>query len=318
MKREIGWDEMTRDNASVLTVGTFDGVHRGHQAILGYLKTRAAERGGTSTVVSFAPHPRSIVHDKPVELLTTIEERGDVLASFGLDRLVVVPFTEAFAQMSATNYVTDFLVDRVGLTEIVVGYDHRFGRNREGDIDLLRRLGPTHGFDVDLIPAQQVDAGVVSSSRIRQLLRDGDVTSAGTLLGRPYSLRGTVEHGAGRGRTIGFPTANIHVEHEQKLIPKLGVYAVRIHRAETGDTRHGMMNIGRRPTFDGMDVTAEVHILDFDDDVYNEVLRVEFLRRLRDERKFDSAEDLAMQLSADEDHCRQVIKTNTFSDPETR
>lgn len=314
MKREIGWEEISRDTSSVLTAGTFDGVHRGHQAIIDYLKRRADERGGTATVMSFDPHPRAVVHDRDVELLSTLEERGDLLEHYGIDRFVVIPFTREFANLPARQYVEEILVNRIGLAEITIGYDHAFGRNREGDVALLRSMGETHGFEVDVIPAKEVDAGVVSSSRIRSLLREGDASGAAKLLGRPYDLRGTVEHGEGRGRTIGYPTANIELRDARKLIPKLGVYAVRVHRLSTGATHSGMMNIGRRPTFDGMDVTAEVHILDVEADLYGETLRVEFLRRLRDEQKFESADHLVRQLSNDEDHCRQVIAAGGFPD----
>ncbi|PEN15095.1 riboflavin biosynthesis protein RibF [Longibacter salinarum] len=315
MKREIGWDNISRDDSSVLTVGTFDGVHRGHQAIISYLKQRAEERGGTATVVSFDPHPRSVVHGREVDLLSTVEERGDLLEHFGVDRFVVVPFTKAFAHLPPVEYVEEILVQRIGLCEITVGYDHAFGRNREGDVDLLRELGKTHDFEVDVIPAQQIGSDVVSSSRVRSLLRGGEVSSAAELLGRPYDMRGTVEEGAKRGRTIGYPTANIDVSDARKLVPKIGVYAVRVHRPSAGETHAGMMNIGRRPTFDGMDVTAEVHIFDFEADLYGETIRVEFLRRLRNEQKFESADELATQLSRDEEHCRQVIETGNFPDP---
>ena len=314
MKREIGWEEISRDSASVLTAGTFDGVHRGHQAIIEYLKRRADERGGTATVMSFDPHPRSVVHDRDVELLSTLEERGDLLEYYGVERFVVVPFTREFANLPARTYVEEILVNRIGVTEITIGYDHAFGRNRKGDVDLLREMGSVHGFEVDVIPAKEVEADVVSSSRVRSLLREGNATGAAKLLGRPYDVRGIVEHGEGRGRTIGYPTANIELSDPRKLVPKLGVYAVRVHRPRTGATLDGMMNIGRRPTFDGMDVTAEVHVLDFKDDLYGETLRVEFLRRLRDEQKFESADHLARQLSDDEDHCRQVIAAGGFPD----
>ena len=315
MKREIGLDDISRDDTSVVTAGTFDGVHRGHQAIIDYLGRRAEQRGGTSTVMSFDPHPRAVVHDREVELLSTLEERGDLLERYGIDRFVVIPFTKEFAHLPARQYVEEILVRRIGLAEITVGYDHAFGRNREGNVDLLREMGKTHGFDVDVIPAQEVESDVVSSSRVRSLLRQGDVTKAATLLGRPYELRGVVEHGEGRGRTIGYPTANIEVADGRKLIPAIGVYAVRVYRYATAEILNGMMNVGRRPTFDGMDVTAEVNIFDFDADLYGEMLRVEFLRRLRDERKFDSVDGLVQQLSKDESHCKQVIQAGGFSDP---
>lgn len=310
MDFEYGLDDITPDANSVVTVGTFDGVHRGHQAIIDYLIARAEKQSGRSTVVSFDPHPREVVHGDPVSLLTTVDERASLLEEHGLDRFVVIPFTEDFAQLSAVDYVEKILLERIGLKEIVVGYDHRFGRDREGDRDLLEKLGSKHGFSVDVIPAQDVDDDVVSSSRIRSLLdEEGKVEEAATHLGRCYMLRGTVERGAGRGRKIGYPTANLAISDQRKLIPKIGVYATLVEIEGRPGRHGGMMNIGRRPTFDEMDVTVEVHLLDFEGDLYGETLTVEFLRRLRDEQKFESVDALAMQLSEDETHCKKVIRS---------
>lgn len=307
MRREIGWDNITPDPHSILTVGTFDGVHRGHQAIVSYLLSRSAERGGTSTVVSFDPHPRSVVHGEPVPLLTTVDERADVLERLGIDRFVVVPFSQAFAQLSPETYVRDVLVERIGLQEITVGYDHRFGRKRAGDVDLLREVGAEVGFAVDVIPPQEVGADIVSSSTIRQRVSEGHVERAAELLGRPYELRGTVARGEGRGRQIGYPTANLSLPDARKLVPKGGVYAVRV-RLPDGTLRGGMLNIGNRPTFEEMEVTVEVHILDFSGDLYGESITVQFVQRLRDEQKFASADALATQLSEDEQHCKRVLE----------
>jgi riboflavin kinase/FMN adenylyltransferase len=308
MKREVGWDAIRHDPTSVLTVGTFDGVHRGHQSIVAYLLDRAEQRGGVSTVVSFDPHPRAVVHDQEVPLLTTVDERAALMAQLDLDRFVVVPFTPALAQLSAREYVEEVLVEGIGLQEIAVGYDHRFGKDREGDCELLQELGASMGFHVDVIPAQHVGDDVVSSSTIRSVLQEeGDVERAAALLGRPYRLSGTVAHGEGRGRQIGYPTANIEVLDPRKLVPRRGVYATMVTLPD-GRKQPGMMNIGRRPTFAGMNVTVEVHLLDVKEDLYGETLAVEFLRRLRDEQKFDSAEALAAQLSRDEDHCRTVVE----------
>ena len=310
MDVEIGLDRITPDPNSVVTVGTFDGVHRGHRAIVRYLTRRAEKRSGRSTVVSFDPHPRQVVHGDPVPLLTTVEERAALLEELGLDRFVVIPFTNAFAQLQAVDYVEEVLLETVGLKEIVIGYDHRFGRGREGDRDLLESMGHEHGFSVDIIPPQVVNDDVVSSRDIRTLLQDGGaVEEAATMLGHRYALRGTVERGAGRGRKIGYPTANLDVIGAHKLVPRIGVYATIVEVTETGDRYGGMMNIGRRPTFEEMDVTAEVHILDYSGDLYGQTLRVEFLRRLRDEQKFDSVDALTMQLSEDETHCRKVVQT---------
>ncbi len=308
MKREIGWDEIDRDDQSIVTVGTFDGVHRGHQALIEYLKTRADKQNGPSTLVSFDPHPRSVVHGKNVPLLTTVQERAALLEDLGVDRFVVIPFSEEFAQLTPQAYVEEILVGRIGLKEITVGYDHRFGKKREGDVDFLRQQGPEFGFEVDVIPPQEIDQDVVSSRRIRDLLREeGDVEAAAERLGRPYELTGLVSRGEGRGRQIGYPTANLALEDTRKLIPKRGVYATTV-RLPGGDRRGGMMNIGRRPTFDGMNVTVEVHLFDFEGDLYGDRLAVQFLRRLRDEQKFDSADALVMQLSEDERHCRSIVK----------
>lgn len=310
MRYEVDSDQITRDDSSVVTTGTFDGVHRGHQAILQYLQSRATAREGTSTVVSFDPHPREVVHGESVPLLTTVEERAHILSEMGIDRFVVIPFTSEFANLRATEYVEEVLLEQIGMKEIVIGFDHTFGRDREGDRELLERLGEAHGFTVDVIPPQEVDHDVVSSSQIRSCLgEEGDVTRAKELLGRPYALSGTVERGAGRGRKLGYPTANLAIDHPCKLIPKIGVYATRVQIDEETRSWGGMMNIGRRPTFDDMEVTVEVHLLDFEGDLYGQTLRVEFLRRLRDEQKFDSPDALVTQLSRDEDHCKRVIQT---------
>jgi riboflavin kinase/FMN adenylyltransferase len=308
MKREIGWDEIDCNEQSVVTVGTFDGVHRGHQAIIDYLESRAQAQGGPSTLVSFDPHPRSVVQGKEVPLLTTVEERANLLEGLGIDRFVVIPFSSEFAQLNPEAYVEEILVQRVGFQEITVGYDHRFGKKRAGDVDLLKELGPRYGFDVDVIPPQEVDQDVVSSRTIRDLLQEkGDVEAVAERLGRPYQLAGVVARGEGRGRKIGYPTANLALEDARKLVPKRGVYAT-IVKLPNGNQWGGMMNIGRRPTFDEMDVTVEVHLFDFQGDLYGDRLSVQFLQRLRDEQKFDSAEDLALQLSEDEQHCRTIVR----------
>ena len=310
MKREYGLEQVARNPASVVTEGTFDGVHVGHQAIIRYLIERAQRQRGESVVITFSPHPREVVHGAEVPLLTTIEERADVLEKLGLDRLVVVEFTEAFSQLGAQEYVEEVLVERIGLQEIVIGYDHAFGRGREGNGALLEKLGAQHGFSVDVIPPQLVAEHVVSSSEVRRLLvEEGDVAGVQPLLGRPYSVTGTVIEGERRGRTIGFPTANLDVRHPRKVIPKEGVYAVEVYGARAGEAVGGMMNIGRRPTFSGTDVRIEVHLLDFEGDLYGQKLRTEFVDRLRDERPFASVEALTEQLSADRARCKQLFET---------
>ncbi len=306
MKRQFGLSEITNDDCSVLTVGTFDGVHLGHQAILDYLKERAAHVDGCSVVVSFDPHPREVVRGEHVPLLTTLDERADLLEAHGIDRFVVLPFTRDLSNLEPDDYVEQVLIGTVGLKEIVIGYDHRFGRNRAGDRATLERLGAVHGFSVDVIPEQIVSDQTVSSSAIRRLLEAGDVTAAGDLLGRPYALTGTVVRGNQRGRTIGYPTANLRVHGERKLVPALGVYAVH---ADHGDRMlSGMMNVGRRPTFetDGA-VSVEVHLFDFEGDLYGDRLRIHFVQRIRDEVKFDGVEAIVARLGEDERAARSVL-----------
>lgn len=309
MKREYGREQIVRDDQSVVTVGTFDGVHVGHQAIIRYLTRRARQQEGRSVLLSFDPHPREVVQGQRVPLLTTIDERADLLEALGLDRFTVVRFTEDFAHLSAEDYVRELLVGAIGLQEIVIGYDHKFGRDRAGDRALLEAMGEELGFEVDVISAQEVaDVGVVSSSAIRRaLLEEGNAEQAAQMLGRPYHLSGRVRRGEGRGRQIGYPTANIEVESARKLIPKGGVYAVQVRLPGGQELRPGMMNIGTRPTFDGRSLTLEVHLLDFDGDLYDDCLRIEFVRRLRDERKFDSADVLVEQLSKDKARCKRAF-----------
>lgn len=310
MKRLHGLDQVRKDSASVLTVGTFDGVHLGHQAILRYLQERAAALGGISTVLSFHPHPREIVEEAPLSLLTGIDERADLMAAMGLGQLIVLPFTKEFSRLSAEAFVEDVLVRGIGVREIVIGYDHAFGRDRRGNADLLRTLGARHGFTVDMVPARIIAEQAVSSRKIRQFLEEaGDVAAAATMLGRSYSLEGKVVRGAGRGRDIGFPTANMEVVHPRKAIPAHGVYAVRVRRGakDRNTALAGMMNIGVRPTFDGARRMLEVHLLDLDEDLYGEILRVEFVSRMRGERRFGGKKELARQLSEDKIRTRKIL-----------
>lgn len=309
MKREYSLEQIVREPRSVVTVGTFDGVHLGHQAVVRYLLERARLRGGPSVAVSFDPHPREVVHGEAVPLLTTVEERAERFEALGLDRFIVIPFTRDFARLRGEAFVEQVLVDRIGLQEIVIGYDHAFGRGREGDARLLERMGETFGFAVDVIPAQVVEQHVVSSTEIRHLLVDeGEVEQASQLLGRYYGLNGTVERGDGRGHRIGFPTANLAVSHPRKVIPKTGVYAVRVRIASQGIWHGGMMNIGVRPTFDGREARVEVHLLDFEGNLYGRDLRVEFVGRLRDERRFEGVEALREQLMQDRRRCIEMLE----------
>ncbi len=307
MKREYGLDCIERDTNSVITVGSFDGVHLGHRQILDYLIGRAQSRGARSVVVSFNPHPREVLSGQGVPLLSSIEERAKLLAALGLDRFIVLPFTVEFSQVSAEEFVRNILVKRIGMAEIIVGHDHGFGHGRRGNTNLLRLMGSEFGFSVDVVSAHMLDSGVVSSSTIRRRLHSGDVLGASRLLGRLYSLTAKVIRGEGRGREMGYPTANLDVSPQRKVLPRQGVYAVRV--GMLGDAFGGMMNIGFRPTFGSVaQARAEVHILDVDANLYGCTLDVSFIKRIRDEIKFAGADQLTAQLREDEQICRDVLK----------
>lgn len=297
-----------RNDRSVVTVGTYDGVHLGHQAILSYIRARAEKLNGVSTVVSFDPHPRQVVLGERVPLLTTLEERAALLEGLGIDRFVVLPFTRDLSMLEAEDYIREILVGKIGMQEIVIGYNHAFGRNRSGNRGTLETLGKSLGFSVDVIPRQMIEDAAVSSSRIRKVLsEDGDVSTAGRLLGRPYAISGTVIRGAARGRVIGYPTANLRIHSGKKLIPKTGVYAVTT-RIDSREVR-GMMNIGQRPTFESEgEISVETHFFDLDQNLYGRELTLYFIARLRDERRFSGVEELMAQLAADEIAAREVLK----------
>jgi len=312
MKKEFGLEQIEKDGASVVTVGSFDGVHVGHQAIIRYLVQRAGRREGRSVAVTFEPHPREVLTGHAVPLLTTIDERAQALEALGLDRFIVLPFTQAFAALPPEAFVA-LLVERIGLREIVVGYDHRFGHGRRGDVALLQAMGAQRGFTVDVIPPQAVDQHVVSSTEIRRLLTEaGDVTEAASMLGRRYALTGTVVQGNRRGRTIGYPTANLAVAPPNRVQPRQGVYAVQVQVDAEERWYGGMMNIGYRPTFDGGGgLHLEVHLFDFDRAIYGCRVRVAFLKRVRDEQKFGSVDALVAQLREDERQCRHILGVET-------
>ncbi|MCB9183348.1 MAG: bifunctional riboflavin kinase/FAD synthetase [Flavobacteriales bacterium] len=284
----------------VLTTGTFDGVHKGHRAILKRLIARARKEEGESVLFTFHPHPRMVLFpgDNDLKLLSTQEEKRALLAEAGLDHLLVVPFSRQFSRMHAVDYVRDLLVGAIGVRSIVIGYDHRFGRNREGDLMLLRRLGDVYGVEVEEIPAQEVDHVKVSSTKIRQALQAGDAASVSELLGYDYPLSGVVVKGDQLGRTIGYPTANIGAIDPYKLIPGDGVYAVRVHLKD--GERQGMLYIGERPTVSGgLKRNVEVNIFDLDRDLYGEAITVRFIDRIRADQRFESMDALRDQLHAD-------------------
>jgi len=296
----------TTQQPTVLTIGTFDGVHLGHQKIVERVVTTARQEGLLATVFTFFPHPRMVVqHDKGLKLIHTLEEKKQLLQQLGVDLLVVQPFNEAFAQLSAEEFVSTILVQRLNVKKVIIGYDHRFGRNRTANIDDMRLFGKKYGFAVEEISVQEVDEVSVSSTKIREALNKGDVTTAEHYLGTPYSLTGRVVHGLKLGRTLGYPTANIQVTEEYKLIPKDGVYAV--YSYIDGRKVYGMMSIGKNPTIEGKGASIEVYFFDFNGDLYDQKLTIEFVQYLREEQKFATIDLLKKQLQDDETAARKAI-----------
>ena len=285
-------------DTTVVTVGTFDGVHLGHQAILRQVRSRAQARAGSSVLLTFDPHPLRVVRpDAAPQLLTLPNEKKEILAQFDLDYVAFVTFTTEFSRYSPERFVEEILVRRLRASELVIGYDHGFGRGRAGDVSVLERLGAMHGFDVAVVGVVEVGSGAVSSTRIRCAVAEGDMEAAAAGLGRPYSLRGTVIHGLGRGRTLGFPTANLTPPPPDKLLPAEGIYAVR---ASVGtELREGLLHLGPRPTFVGSPPTIELFLIDFERDIYGERVVVEFLHRLREVRPFATQAGLIEQMRRD-------------------
>jgi riboflavin kinase / FMN adenylyltransferase len=299
---------VAREENSVVTVGTFDGVHIAHRAIIGEVVARARAKGGRSVVLTFDPHPKQVVAPAAakVELLTTVEERIEQFRSLGVDLAVVVTFTREFSQLTPREFYEERIVRPIGCSEVIVGYDHMFGRNREAGIEELKTMGAGLGFTVRTVEPFLYDGAPVSSTRIRTALDAGSVSTARALLGRPYELTGKVVRGDGRGRQLGFPTANLDPGQASKVIPSRGVYVVGVSIG--GVDGFGIMNIGIRPTVDaGLRETREVHILDFDRECYDEELTVRFLERLREERKFASLQDLTAQIQRDRDAARMYL-----------
>lgn len=297
--------------SAILTIGTFDGVHAGHRQILTLMQQEAREHGGETVLITFDPHPRLVVHAEapPVHLLTTLNEKIKLLENAGLDHLVIVPFDESFANQSAEAYVTEFLWKRFQPRVVVIGHDHRFGKNRGGDFALLEKMAPELGFQVLEIPGFVLEEITISSTRVREALLAGGVSRANKLLGYPFFFCGEVVLGNQLGRTIGFPTANLQVADERKLIPANGVYAVTVVRLKTGDHLTGMMNIGIRPTVSGTQRMIEVHLFEFDEMIYTEMLQVQVHYRLRDEQKFAGLDALKAQLQQDALDARQQLAT---------
>jgi riboflavin kinase/FMN adenylyltransferase len=291
----------------VITIGTFDGVHMGHRAILQEVKRYARECGGESIMITFEPHPRKLLKPgEPLGILTPLHRKIQLITDAGIDHIVVAPFTEVFAHYSPETYIREFLVQRFRPAHIVIGYDHKFGRGRQGDIQVLRAYASESGYTVSEIPEFLVNEAAISSTKIRQALNTGDVAVAATMLGRPYSIKGDVIEGKKLGRTLGFPTANIHPGDFDQLIPATGVYAVKC--LVNGHTLKGMMNVGYNPTTTSeRTLKIEVHLLDFEGDLYHHQLELFFVQRMRAEQKFESLEQLTRQLEQDRLMARALL-----------
>ena len=300
--------EFTPLDFAVATTGTFDGVHIGHRTILQKLTDTAKKYNGESVLFTFNPHPRMVLQpDLDLALINSLEEKAELLEECGIDHLIIHPFTKEFSRITSMEFVRNILVKNIGIKKLVIGYDHHFGRNREGSFEHLKEFGPVYGFDVEEIPAKDIDEVKVSSTKIRQALLDGEIETANAYLTRPYRLTGYVVRGDQVGRKLGFRTANITLDNAHKLIPKDGVYAVTLRFSLKGDVYKGMCNIGHRPTVGGTAKTIEVHLFDFDKNIYGNKITLLFHHRIRNEVKFESVEQLKEQLQKDEKTCRELL-----------
>ena len=299
MKVYTDIDSLPVFTRAVITTGSFDGVHTGHAQIIAQLLKEAENINGTPVLITFYPHPKQIVQikDKPLFVINTPQEKYVLLQNMGIKNIVVVPFDKSFSELSAQDYINKFLVQKFNPAIVVVGYDHRFGNNREGDFELLKKAGVNNGFEVKEIPEHILKDITISSTKIRNAIQTGNIEMAASYLGYDYFFSGKVIQGNRLGRTIGYPTANVFVENENKLIPADGVYAVDIQLVER--KLKGMMNIGMRPTVDGKQRTIEVNIFNFDEDIYGEDLKITLKKHLRSEIKFAGLDELKAQLAKD-------------------
>ncbi|NQV52685.1 MAG: bifunctional riboflavin kinase/FAD synthetase [Flavobacteriales bacterium] len=302
-----GIDQYDRSEEACLTTGTFDGVHVGHRKIIQMLNDIAEREGRRSVMLTFHPHPRKVLFpdDHGLELLTTMEEKLELLEAAGLDDVIIHPFSKEFSRFNAVEYVRDLLVNGLRMKHMVIGYDHHFGRNREGDIHQLREMAPLYDFNVTEISAEDIEDVHVSSTKVRTALQEGDVVTANMYLGYSYSFRGNVVRGKNRGKDLGFPTANIEISDDTKLIPKNGVYAVDV--LLEGVAYRGMMNIGHNPTFEKRgERSVEVNLFDFDRDIYGLEVKVELLKYLRSEKRYSDVTGLKTQMEIDKHDAQGV------------
>ena len=308
MKVYTDTSEIVKIKNAVVTVGSFDGLHKGHIRIFEKVLELSNKDNGTSFVITFEPHPRSVISkDFDLKILTSLEEKKEVLKKIGIENLMVINFTKEFSQLTSEEFIKQFIIEKIGASDMVIGHDHKFGKDRLGDEKKLREVGKMYNLDVTAVPPEMLDGEIISSSKIRNALFAGDIEKAGLLLGRNYTLSGIIVKGMQRGRLLGFPTANIQPDDEKKAIPMNGVYIVKCLLED--ETHFGIMNIGFRPTFENKhELIPEVHILNFDRDIYGKYFKVEFLKRLRNEKKFESKEDLIHQIEADKIEAQKFIE----------
>lgn len=293
---------------TIVTLGTFDGVHLGHRKIIDRLVNESKTNGFESVVLTFFPHPRMVIQeDKQIKLLNTMEEKATLLEDLGLDHLIVHPFDKKFSRLTALEFVEEILITQLNVAKIITGHDHRFGRNRTANLDDLIHYGSEFGFEVAQISAQEIEEVSVSSTKIRTALLEGKIKLANNYLTKPYFITGKVTQGKGIGRTIGYPTANIHIEQTYKLVPKNGVYVVS--SLFEGQTIQGMMNIGINPTVDGIDQSLEVFFFDFQQNLYDQYLPIFFHEYVREEKKFENLDALKLQLAQDEIFCKNFFNS---------
>ena len=301
-----GIENYKANSKSILTIGTFDGVHLGHQKIITSLVTKAKQKSLQANILTFFPHPRMVLQkESNLKLIDTLEEKQNLLSELGIDNLIIQPFSKEFSKLTAIEFTRDVLVNGLGMSALMIGYDHRFGKNREASVEDLITYGQSYNFEVTVIPAQDISSITVSSTKIRDAIKISNFKKVNQFLGRPYELNGKVIKGNGVGRTIKYPTANIEIKEIYKLIPPKGVYLVKIYLGENEFS--GMMNIGNRPTISGLNQTIEIHIFDFDKDIYGKNLKVCFLKKIRKEKKFDSLAILKSQLKKDEENCKRIL-----------
>lgn len=309
MKIYYKLEDFTPLDYAVVTSGTFDGVHLGHQSILNRINEIAKRNDGESVLITYWPHPRLVLYpdDTSLKLLNTFEEKAELLGLQGIDHLIRIPFTKNFSKLSSNEFIQKVLVETIGTKKLVIGYDHRFGNNREGRFEQLKENAPIYNFEVEEIPKQEIDHVGISSTKIRKALTSGDVDLAYTLLGNYYTITGRVVKGNRLGTVLGFPTANLEIDSKHKLIPADGAYAVFVKLRNK--TLKGMLNIGYRPTVSGATKTIEVHIFDFDADLYGDNITIQFVKQMRAETKFDDIDQLKKQLKLDQATALSLLKT---------